>query len=82
MRNFLVRKEQLLEYVKNKRAEKEFYSIVEKLHINSKMLNENVSKKHANQSVINDLKRKNLISERAFNMLIKNKVINENYEIL
>lgn len=82
MRNILVKKEHLIEYVENKKAEKQFYKIVEHLHLNTKMLNEAVSHKQANQSVIDDYHKKNQISSKVFEMLVKNKIINENYEII
>jgi len=82
MKTFIVKKEQLNEYVERKKSDKAFYDIVERLHKNAKFLTENVSHKGANQSVIDDLKRKNLITPRVHEMLVKNKIINENYEIL
>jgi hypothetical protein len=82
MKTFIVKKEQLNEYVEGKKAEKAFYDILEHLHMNTKMLAENVSHKKANQSVIDNYIRKNLISPRVFEMLISHKIINENHEIL
>jgi len=82
MKKFIVKKEQLLEYIDRKKSDTIFYEILEQLHRNSKMLNENVSYVKANQSVIDNYKRKNLITPRVFNMLTKYKVINENYEII
>jgi hypothetical protein len=82
MKRFLVTEAQLNEYVERKKAEKVFYDIVESLHKNVKFLNENVSHKKANQSVIDAYERKNLISPRVYEMLIKNKIINENHEII
>jgi len=82
MKRFLVKKVQLIEYVKRKKAEKVFYDIVESLHKNMKFLNENVSHKKANQSVIEDYKRKNLITPRVNEMLIKYKIIEQKDEII
>jgi hypothetical protein len=82
MKRFIITNAQLNEYVESKRAEKIFYDIVKSLHNNTKFLNENVSNKKANQSIINNYKRKNLITPRVFEMLIKNKIINENNEII
>jgi hypothetical protein len=82
MRRFIVTKQQLVEYVEKKKSEKTFYDMVEHMHKNMKYLNENVSHKNANQSIINDYKRKNLITPKVFEMLVKNKIMNENYEIL
>ena len=82
MKRFIVTKEQLIEYVERNKAEKIFYSIVESMHMNVKLLNENVSHKKANQSVINAYQQKNLITPRVYEMLIKNKIINENHEII
>jgi len=82
MKRFIVKKEQLNEYVERRKADKVFYEIVERLHENTKLLTENVSHKKVNQSVIDDYKRKNLITQRVSEMLIANKIISENYEIL
>ena len=82
MKRFIVTTEQLKEYVERKKAEKVFYEIMEGLHKNVKFLNESVSPKKANQSVIDDYQRKNLLTPRVSEMLIKNKIINENGEII
>ena len=82
MKRFLVKKAQLIEYVKRKKAEKVFYDIVESLHKNMKFLNENVSHKKANQSVIEDYRRKNLITPKVNEMLIKYKIIEQKDEII
>lgn len=82
MKKFIVKKEHLIEYVDRKKSDKTFYDILERLHKNSKMLNENISHVKANQSVIDDFKRKNLITPKVFETLIKFKIINENYEII
>ena len=82
MKRFIVKKEQLIEYVERRKADKLFYEIVERLHTNTKLLTENVSHKKVNQSVIDDYKRKNLITPRVSEMLISNKIISENYEII
>jgi len=82
MRRFIVKKEQLNEYVERKKSDKVFYDIVERLHANGKFLNENISREKVNQSMIDDYRRKNLITPRVFEMLVKHKIMNENYEIL
>jgi len=82
MKRFIVKKEQLIEYVNNKKLERIYYDILEALHKNVKNLNENVSLKNVNQSVINDYFRKNLITTEINEMLIKNKIINEKQEII
>ena len=82
MKRFIVTKNQLVEYVERKKAEKVFYKLVEQLHVNSKLLSENVNHKKVNQSVIDDYKRKNLITPAVQKMLVDYKIINENYEIL
>lgn len=82
MKILKVKKEHLIEYVENKKAEKIYYNIMEDIHKNMKFLNENVSLKNANQSVVDNYKRKNLINSRVFEMLVKHKIINENYEII
>lgn len=82
MKRFIVKKQQLIEYVEKKKAEKTFYDILEQLHLSSKMLNENVSHVKVNQSIIDNYRRKDLITPKVYEMLITNKIINENYEIL
>jgi hypothetical protein len=82
MKKFIVKREQLVEYLDRKKSDKTFYDILERLHRNSKMLNENVSHVKANQSVIDDFKRKNLITPKVYEMLVKHKIMNENYEII
>lgn len=82
MKRIIVTKEQLVEYIERKKAEKVFYDIVEELHKTAKYLNENISQSKANQSVIDNFKRKNLITPRVEEMLIKYKIIDENYEII
>lgn len=82
MKRFIVKKQQLIEYVEKKKAEKTFYDILEQLHLSSKMLNENVSHIKVNQSIIDNYRRKDLITPKVYEMLITNKIINENYEIL
>jgi len=82
MKRFIVKRQQLNEYVEKKKADKVFFDIVEDLHNNTKLLKENISHKKVNQSVIDNYKRKNAISLRVEEMLIANKIINENYEIL
>ena len=82
MRTFIVKKKQLIEYVENKKAENVFYDIVESLHQNVKMLNENVSQQKVNQSIIDNYKRKNLMTPLVYEMLIKNKIIDGKHQIL
>jgi len=82
MRRFILKEEQLIEYVKNKKAEKVFYEIVEKIHQNQKFLNEIVSHKKANQSIIDNYKNKNLLTPKVSEMLIKYGIIDENHEII
>jgi hypothetical protein len=82
MRTIRVTKQQLVEFVERKKADKIFYEIVEQLHKNEKFLNENISRSKANMAIIENYKRKNLITPRVFEMLVKHKIINETYEIL
>ena len=82
MKRFIVKKEQLVEYLETKKADKLFYEIVEQLYLNTKLLNENISNKKLNQSIINNYNRKGLISLKLFEMLTKYKIINDNYDIL
>lgn len=82
MKRFIVKKEQLIEYIETKKAETTFYEILNQLHLTTKMLNENVSNIKASQSIIENYKRKELITPKVYEMLIANEIINENYEIL
>jgi len=82
MKKFIVKKEQLNEYVERKKADKVFYDIVEALHKNMKYLNEEVSLKGANQTVVDNYKRKGLINSRVNEMLIKYNIIDEKHEII
>lgn len=82
MKKFIVKREQLVEYIERKKADKTFYDIIERLHRNTKMLNEDVSYVKVNQSIIDDYRRKNLITPKVFEMLVRHKIMNENYEII
>jgi hypothetical protein len=82
MKRFIITEAQLREYVEIKKSEKTFYEILEHLHNNQKFLNENISHKKANQSVIENYKTKNLITPKVHDLLVKNKIVNENYEII
>lgn len=82
MRTYIVTKKQLNEYIEKKKTQKVFYEIMESLHTNVKMLNENVSHQKANQSVIDNYKRKNLMTPLVYEMLVKNKIIDEKHQII
>jgi hypothetical protein len=82
MKIFKVKKEHLIEYVENKKAENIYYDIMEDIHKNMKFLNESISIKNANQTIIDNYMRKNLINSKVFEMLVKHKIINEKYEII
>jgi len=82
MRTFIVTTKQLNEYIEKKKSEKVFYDIVENLHTNVKMLNENVPHKKVNQSVLDIYDRKNLITPLVYEMLIKNNIIDEKHQII
>jgi hypothetical protein len=82
MKRIIVSEKQLHEFLKKKKAEKTFYEIVENLHKNVKLLNENMSKTNANQSVIDHYKSKNLITPMVEELLIQNKIINNDGEII
>lgn len=82
MRTYIVTKKQLNEYIEKKKTQKVFYEIMESLHTNVKMLNENVSHKKANQSVIDNYKRKNLMTPLVYEMLVKNKIIDKKHQII
>ena len=82
MSRYILTEAQLLEYVEMKKSEKIFYDIVEDLHKNVKFLNENISSKKVNIGIIENYRRKNLLTPRVIEMLIKNKIFNENHELI
>lgn len=82
MRKIIVTKSQLMEFVETKKAEKVYYDIIEQMNMNQKMLNKNISHKKANQSIIDKYNNKKLLSPKVSEMLKKNKIINENNEII
>lgn len=82
MKTFIVKREQINEYIENKKAERVFGKILEDIHNNNRYLNENISKNDANQAIINLYKKKKLITPRVNEMLIKYNIINEKSEIL
>ena len=82
MRKFIVTESQLKEFVENKKAEKVFYDILERIHNNQKLLNKNISQKKANQSIIDKYNNKKLLTPKVSEMLMKHKIINENNEII
>jgi hypothetical protein len=82
MRRFIVKKEQLNEYVEKKKTDKVYYDIMLDLYNNMNNLSENVSLKKANQSVIDGYNIKGLITPRVSEMLIKHNIINQKHEII
>ena len=82
MKRFIVKKEQLNEYVEKKKTDKVYYDIMMDLHKNMKNLSENISLKKANQSVIDSYNTKGLITPRVNEMLIKYNIIDEKREII
>jgi hypothetical protein len=82
MKRFIVKKQQLVEYVEKKKTDKVYYDIMIDLHKNMKNLNENISLKKANQSVIDRYNIKGLITPRVNEMLIKYNIIDEKREII
>ena len=82
MRKFILKKEQLNEYLESKKADKVFYDIIEALYKNKKFLNEIVLLENANQTIIDNYRRKGLVNQRVDEMLIKYKIINEKHEII
>jgi hypothetical protein len=82
MKRFIVKKQQLIEYVEKKKSDKVFYNILEHLNKNVSLLTENVSHTKANQSVIDDYLRKNLITKEVAEMLIKHKITDETGQII
>lgn len=82
MKRFIVKKEQLNEYVEKKKTDKVYYGIMLDLHKNMKNLSENISLKKANQSIIDSYIIKGLITPRVNEMLIKHNIIDEKREII
>jgi len=82
MKRFIVKKQQLIEYVEKKKSDKVFYDILEHLNRNVSLLTENVSHKKANQSVIDDYVRRNVITQKVAEMLIKYKITDETGQII
>lgn len=82
MKRFIVKKQQLIEYVEKKKSDKIFYDILEHLNRNVSLLTENVSHKKANQSVIDDYVRRNVITEKVAEMLVKYKITDEMGQII
>lgn len=82
MKRFIVKKQQLVEYVEKKKSDKIFYDILEHLNRNVSLLTENVSHKKANQSVIDDYVRRNVITEKVAEMLVKYKITDEMGQII
>ena len=82
MKRFIVKKQQLIEYVEKKKSDKVFYDILEHLNRNMSLLTENVSHKKANQSVIDDYVRRNVITQKVAEMLIKYKITDETGQII
>lgn len=82
MKRFIVKKQQLVEYVEKKKSDKIFYDILEHLNRNVTLLAENVSHKKANQSVIDDYVRRDAITPSVAEMLIKYKITDETGQII
>ena len=82
MKRFIVTEAQLMEYIENKKAEKVFYSILERLHKNSKFLSEHISLNKANQTVIESYKSEKLLSPKVTNMLVKHGLTNDKGQII
>jgi len=82
MKTFILKEEQLENYINNKKNEKIVNEILETIGNNKKFLNENISLKKTNQIYIDNLKRKNIITPRIQEMLISHNIINEYNEII
>lgn len=82
MKTFILTEAQLVEYVERKKSEKIYYDILEEFHRTNKFLNKNLSKTKQYESILENYKRKNLLTPRVNELLIKNKILNENYEII
>ena len=66
MKKYIVKKEQLNEYIERKRDNKIFYDIVESLHNNKKFLNEGISLTKINETIISNYRRKILTETTVF----------------
>jgi hypothetical protein len=75
MKTFIVRKEQIIEYVERKKSEKIFESIIVDIYNTNKLLNENISRNKASQDIINKYKKNKMITPRVEEMLIKFKIM-------
>lgn len=81
-KNFIVTKEQLNEYMKRKKAQKVFFSILEDMQKNSKNLNEQISIDKANKSIIYKYKNNNKINEHVQKLLKEYSLIDENENLI
>jgi hypothetical protein len=82
MKKIIVTKEQLQEYIENKKAEKIFNNILEDMYKNSKFLSEGISATKANKTIIENYGRKKLINSKVEKLLKEHGLIDENAGVL
>ena len=82
MKTFILKEDQLENYINNKKNKHIVDEILETIGNNMKFLNENISLKKTNQTYIDNLKRKGIITSEIREMLISHNIINENDEII
>jgi len=78
----IVRKEQLLEYIERKKANKVFDSILEEMYANSKLLKENISLDKANKRIIEKYKNNKQLTPKVIKLLEDHNLIKEDKEII
>ena len=79
---YIVTKEQLLEYIKRKKAKKIFESILEEMYENSKSLNENISLEKANKRIIDKYQENKQLTPNVIKLLKEHNLIKEDEQII
>ena len=77
-KKIIVTKQQLNEYIKKKRAEKTFHSIIHKMYDNSKHLSENISLNNANELIIENARINKQLTSEVEILLKKRGLISKN----
>jgi len=81
-KRIIITETQLKEYIERKKAKKIFSLILEEMHKNSKLLNDNISLNDANQTIIENYKRKNLLNSHVQKLLKEYKIIDRKGQII
>jgi len=82
MKNIIITKKQINEYISRKNTNKVLSEILSKIKNNNKYLNENMSKKKANQFIIDYYINNNIMSEEVFHILHEFKIIDNKGNII